>query len=168
VKTVLTFTESIDKRKVILKHDKDVKIYHETRKDHIEWTDLEGNVLEERKYIVIRYPKSKNIDLSKWKPSYDDKFSIGFVRNELDNEIELLFYDRVTFGWRLYELEKTGLFHVQQRIIPDWQENGELFPYYINPKGIREWTFNITFVLIALPFTLYKEQQIKKLEAKNT
>ncbi|PLS19543.1 hypothetical protein CVD28_03755 [Bacillus sp. M6-12] len=164
MKTTLIFDESIDKRTVIIRHNKDVKITREVRKDHIEWTDGEGNLLENRNYIVIRYPKSKKVDLSKWKWSNDDRFSIGFVMNELENEMELLFYDRVTFGWRLYELEQTGLFKVQQRIIPEWKEYGDLFPFFINARGFREWTFNIIFGLIQLPFWLYRERQNKRKE----
>lgn len=166
MKTIFTFTESIDKRKIILKHDKDVKIYRETRKDHIEWTDGDGNPIENREYIVIRYPKNKKIYLNKWEPTYNDKFSIGFVLNELEDEIELLFYDRVTFGWRIYEIEETGLFKVQQRVIPDWKEYGEVFPCYINARGIQEWTYNIFFGLLQLPFVLYNERQYKKLQTK--
>lgn len=166
LKTVFKFTESISKQTAIIKHDNDVKIYREIRKDHIEWEDGEGNPLINRNYIVIRYPKKKNVDLTKWKRKADDRYSIGFVLNELEDEIELLFYDRVTFSWRLDELEKTGLLTATQRVIPDWNEFGELFPCYINAKGCKQISYNVIFCLLQLPFMLYSDWSENKRNKK--
>lgn len=166
MKTIFSFTESLSKQKVILKHSKDVKIYKETRKDHIEWKDAEGNHLINRRYIVIRYPKTKVLDWSQWKTDNDDRYDLGFLMNHVGEEIELLLYDRFTFTWRLYELERVGLFRVSQRVIPDWKEWGELFPCYINSRGIKEWTYNIIFGMIQLPFVLYKDYMDRKREVK--
>lgn len=161
MKTIFYLDKTFDKRKIILKHDKDVKIQKEIRKDHIEWTDLNGKPIKDRRYIVIRYPKNKNIQLDKWKRTYDDRFFVGFMKNDIGDEIELLFYDRGNFSSELYELEKTGLFKVRQRIIPD-KENGESFPFYINARGFREWSFNILFGCVQIFFEICKKAQRKK------
>lgn len=163
MRTELTFTDSIDKRVAILKHAKDVHFKREVRKDHLEWTDGNGNKLENREYIVITFPKNKQVDLTKIEIKRDELYSIGYKVNDLGEMMELLFYDRITFCWRLYELEKAGLCKVTQRIIPD-SESGELFHYYINARGFKEYGYNIMGMLIQLSYDLYK----KKREIKRT
>lgn len=168
MKTILKFEECHDsKQTVILRHDKDVQIYKEVRKDHIQWKDIDGNIKEYATYIVIRFPKSKNVDLSSFRKSKKDRTTLGFLVNELEEEIEILYYDQVTFTWRLNELAETGLLKSSQRTIPDW-EYGELFPCYINAYSVKKFSYNLIFGLIELPFVFYKsKKRMKLLELKN-
>lgn len=149
MKTILSFTDSdIDKRKVILRHDSDVRIFKEVRKDHIEWIDGDGNPIEKREYIVIRFPKNKGIDPHKLKVKPEDKWRYGFQMNDLGQEIEMLFYDRITFAWIAYDLEEIGLFKVTQQIIPDNER--DLFPFYINASNWKEYSYNTLLLLFQL------------------
>lgn len=161
MKTVLNFTEScFDNRKLIIYHNSDVKITKEIRKDHIEWFDVNGNVIENRQYIIIRFPKTKKVDFKNLKLKYQDKYSLGYLFVDLADEIELLFYDQIHFAWRANNLEEMGLFDkVRHRIIPNWKDNGELFPFYINASGVREFMYNIVFGIIQLPFVIFKKNK---------
>jgi hypothetical protein len=147
MKTILCFTEDYEKRKVILRHDKDVRIFKEVRKAHLELTDGKGNPIENIEYIVIRFPKTKKIDLGSLKMNSHDRWVTGFQMNDLGDEMELLFYNRITFVNKIYALRNAGLFKVTQRRIPD-KEKGEIFYFYINAKGIKEYAYNAFGLLI--------------------
>lgn len=160
MKTILKFEEcDTSKETVILRHRKDVQIYKEVRKFHTPWKGYD--VFEDRKYIVIRFPKSKQVDLSKIE-SIKDRISLGLLITELDEEIEILMYDQFTFTWRIRVFEDAGLFKVSQRRIPNWEEYGELFPVYLNARGIKEISYNVLFILIELPFVVYKMKKVKR------
>lgn len=164
MKTILKFEECYDsKQTVIFRHDKDVQIYKETRRDHLQWKDMNGNLIENVNYIVICFPKSKQVDISLIKNiKAKDKITLGLLINERDEDVEILMYDQLTFTWRIQVLEKAGLFKVSQRSIPNWEENGELFPCYINAKGIKEISYNVLSILIQLPFVVYKMKKVKR------
>jgi|HigsolmetaAR206D_1030411.scaffolds.fasta_scaffold00003_4 hypothetical protein len=164
MKTILTFERFDYEEKVILRHSKDVKIYKEIRTDHMPWTDGNGNRIKDRTYIVIRYPKSKPIDLEPWKKTltYDDRVFLGFVMNDLGDEMELLFYDWVRFAWEVEKMEKTGLFRVRRMEGPNFEENGTFLPIYLNPQGLWEWGYNIVCILIQLPFMAMRRYQKRK------
>ncbi|WCK57587.1 hypothetical protein PP175_26340 (plasmid) [Aneurinibacillus sp. Ricciae_BoGa-3] len=158
--TVLMFTESSDKQKVIIKHPKDVQITIETRNDPYEWQDSEGKRIEKREFVVIRYPKTKEIDLSKVAKTYKDRVVSGFHVQQMIEYVEVLLYKQITFTWNLFALEEAGLFRVSQRMIPD-KEQGEYFPCYINPRGLKEVSYDVFFGLLQLPFQLYKQKKSK-------
>ncbi|MFF2531229.1 hypothetical protein ACFVS2_20215 [Brevibacillus sp. NPDC058079] len=159
MKTIFWFLEGIDKRKITLKHPKDIYVGKEVRNDHLEWTDADGNVLNERSYIVIRIPKSKGLKPPAFDMDWSRRISTGYLMNELDECFEILFYDRITFGWYADELEKMKMFRVSQQIVPDFEGFGEMFPCYLNPRGMWQWTFNIVLGFIQLPFVIYKERK---------
>lgn len=161
MKTILKFEESMSKERLIIQHDIDVEVLQETRKDHIEWTDIDGNPLINRDYIVVRFASDKQVDWSAYRRRQIDAWQIGYCKIEKGNMTELLFYDRVTFTWVARDLEAMGLFRVTHRVIPQWSE-GELFPCYFNAKGFYQWAYNIIAGSIQLPFVLYSEAQEKK------
>lgn len=170
MKTVFEFEESISKEKVILRHPKDVEITKETRKDHIEWTDSEGNKITDRAYIVIRFPKTKPVDWTKWTRKKQDDWHLGYKRNDSEDMTELLFYDQITFSWVVRQLEDMGLLKVTQRMMLNWRK-GYLFPCYINARGIGQISYNLMTMLLQLPFVLYRnyqhDQELKKFETKH-
>lgn len=158
MKTILCFTEDYEKRKVILRHDKDIRICKEARKAHIELMDGCGNPIEKMEYIVIRFPKMKGIDLRSLKMNSHDRWGTGFHMNDLGDEIEILFYNRITFVNKIYALRDAGLFKVTQRRIPD-KEKGEIFCFYINAKGIKEYAYNAFGLLIEFLVQFLKKKK---------
>lgn len=162
MKTILLFTDASEHRKVILKHKRDIHIYREVREDHFEWMDADGNVIKNRSFIVIRVPKKRNVDFSEYKLNRYDRMTLGFRIEDHENYVEVLLYDRFTFTWNVYEFEKFGIFKVSQRVIPDFKRHGELFPCYINPRGVWETAYDLFFGVLQLPFTLYSERKNQK------
>lgn len=167
MKTILVFNESTEKRKVILKHKRDIRVYREQRADHIEWEDAEGNRIETRSFIVIRVPKDRGIDFYTYRLKKYDRATLGFRISDHEDYVEILFYDRVTFAWNMYDFEVYGLFRASQRMIPDFEEHGEIFPCYINPRGLWEVGYDLFFGLLQLPFTNYKERKRERLRMQN-
>lgn len=146
MKTILLFTESSDKRKVILTHDKDVQISRETR--------------NEIDYIVLRFPTEKVI-FDEFKLRGNDVLGVGFAARTNGNETEVSFFDRVTFTWNLTNLEDIGLLRVTQRHIPD---NEDFYAYYINAKGVNQWGYNALFMTLQWLREQYKKKQQRKKE----
>jgi hypothetical protein len=163
LKTTFTFLEGMDKRRVTIK-PKNIFIGTEVRDNHLETTDSHGNRITRRVYIVIRIPKSTEINPPAFTMNWMRRTSVGYILNDLTDCFEMLFFYRITFGWYAYELEQMKGVKVTQRIVPDY-EYGELFPCYFNPKGFKQWSFNLLFGFIQLPFIFYKERQAKKREA---
>lgn len=164
MKTVLHFWE--DNRKIVLKHRPDVRIYRDIREDRHEWTDANGNIIRERKFIVIELPKSKKDELATLRWNYTDRLFLGYQVCEHEDKIEVLLYDHNTFLSAVYELEKLNIFKVTQWRIPNFKEYGEIFPAYLNPRGFWQTTFDLVVGLIELPFVLYKEKQRKRKRRK--
>ncbi|WCF11531.1 hypothetical protein NDS46_31735 (plasmid) [Paenibacillus thiaminolyticus] len=135
MKTTLIFSDSDQKRKVTLRHPKDIRIFRGVRDDHLEWRDREGNVIKSRSFIVIQVPWKMRIDLTSFRLSWHERTTLGYRLDERGDFMEVLFYDRITFTWHMYSLEEYGLFKASQRIIPDFKRHGELFSCYINPRG---------------------------------
>lgn len=164
MKTVLSFLE--DNRKIVLRHRPEVRIYRDIREDRYEWTDADGNIIRERKFIVIELPKSKKDELATLRWNYTDRLFLGYQVCEHEETIEVLFYDRNTFFSAVYELEKLNIFKVTQWRIPDFKNYGVIFPAYINPRGIWQTTFDLIVGIIELPFILYKENQRRRKEVR--
>lgn len=154
MKTVLHFQE--EGRKIIFKHKPDIKIYRDIREDQYAWEDADGNIIRERQFIVIKLPKFKKEVLSQLKWNKHDRLFLGYQIREFEDWIEVLFYDRNSFFSAIYELEKLNLFKVTQRTIPDFTNNGTMFPTYINARGIWQVTYNVIFGILELPFILHK------------
>lgn len=161
MKTIWSFDDGYHKAKVTLRHKKDVSITRETRPDHLDWTDGDGNKIEKRDYVVITLPASKNVDWSKWTRSRQDDWHIGFKRSESDGMVELLFYDAYTFTWIISFLEDMGIAKVAQLSYPGW-EAGYLFPVYADAHGFRQLSYNVVTLLIQAPFIIYRERQYRK------
>lgn len=162
MRTIFKFVESIDKIKVTLIHSKYISITQEIHNDRYQWEDAKGNIIKERPFIVIRFPKNLNVDLNLIEnKKYDRNHVVGLVINELDNITEIMFYDRITFTWIASSLEEAGLLKVNMQIIPDFKNHGELFSNYINAKGLYQWSYNIITTIIQLPFLMYKENYNK-------
>lgn len=130
MKTSLLFTESAQKQQVILTHDKDVKISKE--------------VHEDTPYIVIRFPNGK-VNMNDFNLRSDRWLSSGFKMHLSEKETELFFFDELTFAWTLPAFKNVGLFKVTQRHIPDQEE---YFAYYIDAKGIKQWSYNAIFMSV--------------------
>ncbi|WPS85272.1 hypothetical protein SMD22_01205 (plasmid) [Brevibacillus halotolerans] len=165
MKTIFWFKEEIHKRKITLRHPKNIFVGKEIRNDHLKWTDVHGKVKTERSYIVIRIPTSTGLKPPSFEMDYNQRISTGYLVNELNDYFEILLYDRVTFGSYVYELEKMKIFRVSQKIFPDpeaFESFGELFPCYFKPRGMWQWLFNIFFGLLQLPFVIYRERKRRK------
>jgi hypothetical protein len=168
MRTVFKFNEGIDKRKVTLIHSKKIKIFKEIRDDHIIWFDHNNNLIKYREYIIIQYTKNKKINLDHIKLDYSRRMSTGYLVTEYDDYMEIAIYDQITFTWLFYDLEKTKLFKIIQRVIPDFKLHGELFSMYINPKGFYQCLYDIFFSLIEAPFVSYKSKEMdQKLKSRN-
>lgn len=161
MKTIFEFKEFTGKQKVILRHENEVEIFKENRKDHMEWTDSSGNKIINREYIVVRFPKTRNVDWSKWTERRQDDWHFGYQKIETDDRVELLFYDQITFSWIVTQLEDMGLLRATQRMMRDWK-TGDIFPCYINAHGVWQVSYNIFFGLSQLPFVLYQDYQYNK------
>lgn len=107
----------------------------------------------------------KKDGLKQLKMTYQDCLFFGYQFIEKGAVIEILLYDDSRFFSAIHDLEEIKLFKVTQWRIPDFKNNGELLPAYINPKGIWQITYDVFVGIIELPFILYKEKKYKK-EAK--
>jgi len=142
MKTVFKFEEGIDKRKMILYHRKGIVVRREKRKNHLDWKDMSGTPIEFADYIILRVPKYLIISLKSIKLDRSMKDCTGYHTVETENYTEILFYDRITFGWKIELLVKADILKkVVQRVIPDRSE-GEIFRIYINARGFRQLSYN--------------------------
>ncbi|WP_442638002.1 hypothetical protein [Rossellomorea marisflavi] len=160
MKTKLTFINpELKKERIILRHSPDVVITRENRSEHLNWTDSNGNKIENRDYIVIRYQKGKQVRWDKWNRQTQDDWHIGFKRTESNDEVELLLYDRLTFTWVVTLLEEMGLFKAIHIILPN-KESNPILPVIVNAKGLGQMAFNTVSLLIQAPWLIY--HQIRK------
>lgn len=161
MRTVLVLEDDYRKEKLVFRHKKDVSIARETRKDHMEWMDGDGNRIEQRAYIVIRFPSSKHADWSKWTRSGQDNWQIGFKRSEVDGMTELLFYDQFTFTWIASLLEDMGIAKVAHLSYPGRKE-GYFLPVYVDAHGFWQLPYNLVTLLIQSPFIIHAERRYLK------
>ena len=162
VKIRFEFTDvEASKESVTIQHSSKIKVYKTTKQDHLDWYDEEGNKRIYRDYIVVEVPNNIRINWSKWNPKYDNNIAVGFYKEESDDKITLYFYDQLPFTWIAKNIERIGLAKVQIRIIPSWKEYGELFPLYIDAKGIYQWSYNLFFGLLQLPYMIHLERKTK-------
>lgn len=153
MKTKFIFEDMIDKRKLIIKHDKKIKITREIRSDPFGWFDEYDNPVKESKFIVIKIPKEKAIDIKKLtkkiKSSAASPAGLGFQFFDFDRHYELLFYDSITLLWIIHHLEREGLFKITERVVPEYKDSeGDLFSFYINARNIGQTSYNAIFMLL--------------------
>lgn len=156
MQTKLMFSNSLDKRKVVLIHSKDVAIFQESRKEIMNLSPAgEGY----REHIIIRYPKYKqkfiNIKLTHKISSTMFLLITGYQIREMLDYVEISFYKEEIFTPIFYDLEKSGLFKIIQKQLAAKNRN-ELFSMYINPNTIYQWLYNIIFSTLQIPYQLYK------------
>lgn len=161
MKTIWSFDDGYHKARVTLRHKKDVSITKETRPDHLDWTDGDGNKIEKRDYVVITFPASKSVDWSKWTRGRQDDWHIGFKRSESNGMVELLFYDQFTFTWITSLLEDVGIAKVSHLSYPGRKE-GYLFPVYADAHGFRQLSYNVVTLLIQAPLIIQSERKHRK------
>lgn len=110
-----------------------------------------------------------------------ERLSTGYKLNKLDDCYELKFYNHNYAMHKIFDLlEKSKLMQTKKIISkPKWKYKNdffdeiELFPYYINPKGLWQCSYDIVMELIELGlkflyriFKLLKNKH-KKGEMKN-
>lgn len=161
MKTVWTFDDGYHKATVTLRHNRNVSITRESRPDHMEWMDGNGNKIEERNYVVITFPSSKKVDWSKWTRSREDDWHIGFKRSDSDGMTELLFYDQYTFTWITSLLEDIGIAKVAHLSYPGRKE-GYFLPVYADAHGFWQLGYNLLTLLIQSPFIIQAERRYQK------
>lgn len=95
----------------------------------------------------------------------NDRLSTGFKIDKHDDCYEVKFYNHEYAIHKIfYELEKCNLLKIKKIVFkPKWEntsdfyEDMELFPVYINPKGVWQNTYDVVIALIELGLKcLYK------------
>lgn len=112
----------------------------------------------------------------------NDKLSTGFKIDKYDTHYEIKFYNYEYAVHKIfYELEKCNLLKIKKIIFkPKWKntsdfyEDMEIFPTYINPKGVWQCTYDIVVAIIELGlrylykiFKLIKNRDKRKGEIEN-
>lgn len=162
MKTKLTFINAdLQKERIILHHRPDVVITKENRPDHLDWKDSNGRKIENRDYIVIRYPKAKQVRWDKWNRQTQDDWHIGFKRTESNDEVEILLYDRLTFTWVVNLLKDMGLFKAIHIVLPN-KESNPILPVIVNVQGFAQMAFNTVSLLIQAPWLIYRYRTQEK------
>lgn len=103
-----------------------------------------------------------------------DRLSTGFKIDKFDTHYEFKFYNHTYAIHKIFfELEKCKILKIKKIIYkPKWEntteffEDMELFPAYINPRGLWQCTYDVVVALIELGLKfLYKS--IKSIKNKN-
>lgn len=154
LKTILKFTERWDKQIVILKHKYDIKVFKEVRKAYTEIWDANNNLIENINYIIIQVPKKYGFDFNHIRFDKTSRIASGYQLIDCGDYFELVFHNTIFFTWIVDDLANLGILKVTRIALP-LREFGELFPYYINFKGIWQKTYNMIVGIISFPYEIY-------------
>ena len=146
MKTKLEFLEEIDKRIVKIKHSEDIKIFKENRKNHQEWQDINGSLIDKNvDYIIILISKEKislkDIEDIERGLKRDEMIITGYQFWEADDYYEISAYNSVAFAkWVLPAIENSHFFSkkdfsvISHYVLPTGKDDSG---YYVNPRGFQ-------------------------------
>lgn len=147
-------TYYIKSKKGIIIEEKEVDNYY-----GIKTMNDSGEYIEDKKVkvfcftIPLRYKTIEDIYMT-----FDKKLSTGFKLDKLESHYKLKIYDsEYAINQMFYILEKHKIIKIKKIISkPKWKHTNalfdeiELFPYYINPKGIWQNTYDVVLGVIEL------------------
>ena len=141
--TKLTFDTGRDRHMVLLRHPEFVTVTMEYQEDPSLRVEHEGNLILSPMFIIVRFQRTANIQLNDIHYPYPRDVR----RIENGSMVELWFRGETFFAWDAWDLQSTGLWTINERVLPN-QEDGGRFAPYINAHGLRQWSYNLLCLLL--------------------
>ena len=152
MKTTLTFNTSNESHIVMLHHYPDVQASKEMKQVSRNDSQENEELLGERMFIVIKVPNDGTYVIDDIEMSYNDRLMTGYHIVETDDNLAMYFFDDFTFTWKMRKLERAGILTISEKI----KEKDELLYFYVNARGIRQYSVNLSFLFLQLLFNGYK------------